>query len=142
MSEEFEPKHYPGNGRDSDPAKKKKTIIAVGAIALAVVVFVSALFFSGTFNRLFTADDTDCTALFTGNWKIDDVTAYEFNGAGSGVMHTNVKDYAFSYSADSTVLHIDFESPAARDCDYRYSFSGATLMIYGNGFRYQMTKTN
>lgn len=76
----------------------------------------------------------------TGTWRIDDTTVYEFDGKGSGVLHTSLNDYAFTYTVEDDTLHIDFASDAATDTAYQYSIKGNTLIFERGGETYKLTK--
>lgn len=75
-----------------------------------------------------------------GTWRIDDATVYEFDGKGSGVLHTSLNDYAFTYTVEDDTLRIDFASSAATDTAYQYSIKGNTLTFERGGEIYKLTK--
>lgn len=66
-----------------------------------------------------------------GTWSIDDITAYQFDGKGSGALVLPDSQYPFAYKISEDVLHIDFESEEARDFDYFFTLEGSRLMLTG-----------
>lgn len=79
-------------------------------------------------------------AEIAGLWKIDDITSYEFDGLGRGIMHTAVDRYTFRYSAENGKLDVDFDIDNAMDAEFTYKISGGTMTMSRNGVDYKMTK--
>lgn len=74
-----------------------------------------------------------------GLWVLDDITSYEFDGAGRGVIHTAI-DFPFSYSAEGGVLYIDVDTDDARDCRYNYTIDGIMMYLDRGDAKYTLTK--
>ena len=64
-----------------------------------------------------------------GTWRYDEVTAYQFDGRGSGSLVLPDTEYPFSYRLTGGKLQIDFESEAARDAAYDYTVTGSELTL-------------
>lgn len=79
-------------------------------------------------------------AQFLGTWQLDEVTTYEFDGQGRGIMLTAVDNYTFVYSADGGKLDIDFDIDDAMDSEYSYSMAGDKLTISRGGATYEFKK--
>jgi hypothetical protein len=76
---------------------------------------------------------------FKGIWVLDNITSYEFDGAGRGVIHTAM-DFPFSYSAEDGALYIDVDTDDARDCRYDYTIDGIMLYLDRGDAKYTLTK--
>lgn len=75
-----------------------------------------------------------------GNWRIDEITVYKFDGYGRGVMLTAVDNYTFAYCAINGHLIIDFDVDNAMDSDYTYKVNGNKMTISRNGQDFNFTK--
>lgn len=75
-----------------------------------------------------------------GSWSLDDVTVYEFDGQGRGIMLTAVDNYTFLYSAENGKLGIDLDTDGGNDFEYTYSVNGDTLTMTRGGKTYTLTK--
>lgn len=107
---------------------RKKGLLAGLIGALAVLLIVIALV------------AMNGNASLAGRWRIDDATVYEFNDDGKGVMRTSLNEYTFTYTAEGSILTIDFENEAARDTEYQYSIKGKTLTLERSSKVYKLTK--
>ena len=75
-----------------------------------------------------------------GTWHADEYTVYEYDGKGSGSMHTSLSEYPFTYEAKDGALSIDSENEASRDTVYQYSIKGKTLTLTREDGTYTLTK--
>lgn len=75
-----------------------------------------------------------------GSWRLDKITVYMFDGAGRGMMLTDVDNYSFMYSAQDGKLDIDFDVDKGNDFEYDYSLDGDTLTITRNEQTFVLTK--
>lgn len=55
-------------------------------------------------------------------------------------MRTSLNEYTFTYTAEGSILTIDFENEAARDTEYQYSIKGKTLTLERSSEVYKLTK--
>ena len=134
--------------RKSSAQGKKKILIAVILVALAVAVALILFVFTRVYNA---QDNTTATTVESGGtpaselegiWKLDDITAYEFDGHDRGVMLTAVDNYTFAYTAQDGKLNIDFDYEGATDSEYTYTINGDKLTMSRNGKDYELTKSN
>ena len=107
--------------RSGKKARRRKTLLAAAAVIFFAAVIVLTVFF---LNKNSESGDG-----LEGLWSLDEVTSYEFDGRGSGVLHTSMNKYAFSYETDGETVKIDFESEAAKDCEYAYSVKNGKLTL-------------
>lgn len=75
-----------------------------------------------------------------GNWRMDDVTVYRFDGYGRGVMEASDANYTFAYTAINGHLYVDIDRDNAMDSDYTYLITGDVLTLTRNGVQYKFTK--
>lgn len=66
-----------------------------------------------------------------GQWRIDEVTAYRFDGKGEGALVLPDLDFPFRYTIKKDILSIDFESESARDFSYTFRVDGDQLTLTG-----------
>ena len=148
----------------TDAKKKQQRTIVIGAVAvlaIVVIVMVVLLLKGGTSSRqttsplypngvLSTSGSRHAVVLLpnggkdamevSGLWRLDQITLYEFDGYGRGIMHTAVDDYSFAYSAQDGVLEIDFDVDNGRDIEYHYVISGDTMTLTNGESSYKFTK--
>ena len=75
-----------------------------------------------------------------GNWHMDKITVYKFDGYGRGVMCTDVDNYTFAYSALNGHLYCDFDVDDAMDSDYTYQITGDVLTLTRGEATFKFTK--
>ncbi len=75
-----------------------------------------------------------------GNWRMDSVTVYKFDGYGRGVMCTDVDNYTFAYTAVNGHLYCDFDVDDAMDSDYTYVLTGDILTLTRGKKTFKFTK--
>ena len=75
-----------------------------------------------------------------GNWRMDKITVYKFDGYGRGVMCTDVDNYTFAYSAMNGHLYCDFDVDDAMDSDYTYQINGDVLTLTRGEATFKFTK--
>ena len=75
-----------------------------------------------------------------GKWRLDQGTAYMFDGQGRGIMLTGVDNYTFLYSAENGKLGIDMDTIAGNDFEYDYTVSGDTLTMTRDGKTFTLKK--
>ena len=109
--------------------KKRLRVLLTGLAAVLLIVLI-----------ILAVKSCSADTSLAGTWRIDDTTVYEFDGKGSGVLHTSLNDYAFTYTVEDDTLHIDFASSAATDTTYQYSIKGNTLTFERGGETYKLTK--
>lgn len=148
----------------ADAKKKQQRTIVIGAVAvlaIVVIVMVVLLLKGGTSSRQTTSplypngvlptsgSRHDVVLLpnggkdameVSGLWRLDQITLYEFDGYGRGIMHTAVDDYSFAYSAQDGVLEIDFDVDNGRDIEYHYVISGDAMTLTNGESSYKFTK--
>lgn len=79
-------------------------------------------------------------AELTGVWKLDEVTVYEFDGKGRGIMLTAVDNYTFIYSAQDGKLAIDYDLDGGTDRLYDYTVNGNKLTLTLDTQKFEFTK--
>ena len=109
--------------------KKRLRVLLTGLAAVLLIVLI-----------ILAVKSCSGDTSLAGTWRIDDATVYEFDGKGSGVLHTSLNDYAFTYTVEDDTLRIDFASSAATDTTYQYSIKGNTLTFERGGETYKLTK--
>ena len=109
--------------------KKRLRVLLTGLAAVLLIVLI-----------ILAVKSCSADTSLAGTWRIDDTTVYEFDGKGSGVLHTSLNDYAFTYTVEDDTLRIDFASSAATDTAYQYSIKGNTLTFERGGETYKLTK--
>ena len=112
-------------------SKKQRRVRIVMVVILAILLIALSVF---------ALKSCSGDSSLSGTWRIDDTTVYEFDGKGSGVLHTSLNDYAFTYTVEDDTLRIDFASSAATDTTYQYSIKGNTLTFERGGETYKLTK--
>lgn len=123
--------------RRSRNAKRKRTkrghSLGVWIVAVLVLVFLVAA--GMTIRGLARGDG------LKGVWRLDDATAYEFDGKGNGTLRLPLDSYAFSYTVEYNVVTLDFEDPAVTDASYSFLRDGKSLTLDTNtGTVYQLEK--
>lgn len=81
-------------------------------------------------------------AELEGSWRLDQVTVYEFDGQGRGIMLTAVDNYTFLYSAENGKLAIDYDSDGGADRLYNYVINGDKLTLTLDDQKFEFTKTD
>ena len=109
--------------------RRRRLLAALTGLALILLIVLIVL----------VVKSCSADTSLAGTWRIDD-TVYEFDGKGSGVLHTSLNDYAFTYTVEDDTLRIDFASSAATDTAYQYSIKGNTLTFERGGEIYKLTK--
>lgn len=144
--------------------KKQQRTIVIGVVAVLAIVIVvmavllinggknsqqttSPLYPNGVLPTSGTRHDVDLlpnggkdAMEVSGLWRLDQITLYEFDGYGRGIMHTAVDDYSFAYSAQDGVLEIDFDVDNGRDIEYHYVISGDSMTLTSGDASYKFTK--
>ena len=87
--------------------------------AAALVLLVIVLLVSGNKDEL------------KGQWRIDEITAYRFDGDGNGALVLPEQEFVFRYTVHEDQLTIDFVSESARDFVYSYQIHGKKLTLTG-----------
>ncbi len=105
----------------------KKAALLLGVVALLLVLSAVVLKM-GNGNPLY------------GNWILDEVTGYEFDRNGKGVMSVQSSEYPFTYQIDGDQLFIDFELESAADRTYTYTIDDDVLKLSAGGQHYEMKK--
>lgn len=118
------------SGKKRRMQRRRRLLAALTGLALILLIVIIVL----------VVKSCSADTSLTGTWRIDDTTVYEFDGKGSGVLHTSLNDYAFTYTVEDNTLHIDFASNAATDTAYQYSIKGNTLTFERGGETYKLTK--
>ena len=75
-----------------------------------------------------------------GSWALDDVTIYEFDGKGRGIMLTAVDNYTFLYSAENGKVAIDYDGDGGTDREYTYTIDGDHMTFTLGDAKYVFTK--
>lgn len=157
----YSPRHDSGGSHGSQPQediarRKAVTIAIIAALLVAAAVALVFIIISATggkqteTNRVVhtTGNRHDVTVAADGGasageleglWKIDDITSYEFDGKGRGIIHT-AEGFPFSYSAENGVLYIDIDTDDAHDSRYEYTIDGLTLTLVRGDSTYVFTK--
>lgn len=154
----YTPRHESGksynNASQNASAGSKQKIIVYSVVGVLIAVALIALVFiltSGGNNGTVVHTEGnrhDVTVAanggangneFEGLWKLDDITSYEFDGSGRGVIHT-AKDFKFSYSADNGSLFIDIDTDDGRDSEYKYTIDGLIMTLSRGDATYILTK--
>lgn len=117
------------SGKKRKMQKRRRLLAALTGLALILLIVLIVL----------VVKSCSADTSLAGTWRIDD-TVYEFDGKGSGVLHTSLNDYAFTYTVEDDTLRIDFASSAATDTAYQYSIKGNTLTFERGGEIYKLTK--
>lgn len=69
------------------------------------------------------------TDRFNGNWSVDGITSFEFDGKGNGILKVPTDEYKFTYILDKDQIYIYYESEEATDATYKYSFQDDKLNL-------------
>lgn len=103
------------------PRKKKNRMlpVAIVLVVLAVVLAVVLL-------RSCSKGDA-----LEGQWRFDEITAYYFDGKGSGALILPEQRFEFRYKVQEDKLEIDFVSESARDFSYTFLIAGEYLTLTG-----------
>lgn len=117
------------SGKKRKMQRRRRLLAALTGLALILLIVLIVL----------VVKSCSADTSLAGTWRIDD-TVYEFDGKGSGVLHTSLNDYAFTYTVEDDTLRIDFASSAATDTAYQYSIKGNTLTFERGGEIYKLTK--
>ena len=110
---------------------KKNNRLKVIIIFIIILVFTVAIIVinkngNKTINnnkKLKTKDE------LVGTWAVDEVTKYEFDGSGNGIMKLPSSEYKFTYILHNNQIYIDFESDRAKDSDYEYNIENNNKLI-------------
>lgn len=117
------------SGKKRRMQRRRRLLAALTGLALILLIVLIVL----------VVKSCSADTSLAGTWRIDD-TVYEFDGKGSGVLHTSLNDYTFTYTVEDNTLRIDFASNAATDTAYQYSIKGNTLTFERDGEIYKLTK--
>ena len=139
----------------NNDGKKTKRIIVYVVVGILIAAAITALIImivsgskgtkqvthtEGTRHDVTVAADGGADAdKLKGIWVLDDITSYEFDGTGRGIIHTAM-DFPFSYSAEGGVLYIDVDTDDARDCRYNYNIDGIMMYLDRGDAKYTLTK--
>lgn len=118
------------SGKKRRMQRRRRLLAALTGLALILLIVIIVL----------AVKSCSGETSLAGTWRIDDATVYEFDGKGSGVLHTSLNDCAFTYTVEDDTLRIDFASSAATDTAYQYSIKGNTLTFERGGETYKLTK--
>lgn len=118
------------SGKKRKMQRRRRLLAALTGLAFILLIVLIVL----------AVKSCSADTSLAGTWRIDDATVYEFDGKGSGVLHTSLNDYAFTYTVEDDTLRIDFASSAATDTAYQYSIKGNTLTFERDGETYKLTK--
>lgn len=120
---------------DQKNERKYGYLIAVLAILLICISIIVIAF---------TKDKGNINDILYGNWNLDDVTEYYFDGQGNGSLNLPDKAYSFTYEIKDDELSIDFENENARDITYKFVINGNDLTIISDEnnetIKYLLTK--
>lgn len=98
--------------------RRQKRILVLSAIILFVIIMlITGLKSCSADNKL------------TGLWKLDDMTAYQFDNDGTGAMVLTNRKYDFTFKIKGDQLCIDYESEMLVDGNYTYLIKGDTLTL-------------
>lgn len=143
---------FADSGREDNKSKRIIVYIVVGVLIAAAITALIFMIVSGSKSTeqvthteglrhdvTVAADGGADADKFKGIWVVDNITSYEFDGSGRGVIHTAM-DFPFSYSAENGVLYIDVDTDDARDCRYDYTIDGIMLYLDRGDAKYTLTK--
>ena len=111
---------------DRRTRRKRKKQNPIGRFAWHVLFFVMIalfLFSAAMIVRMFTRDE------LAGQWALDQITVYEFDGHGRGTLQLPLNSYDFSYRRNEQELTIDFDEDTATDNVYSYTVSDTSLEL-------------
>ena len=91
--------------------------------ALILIIIIGFIIFSVIKNN--KKDELE------GNWTVDGITNYEFDGKGNGKLKVPSNEYKFTYVLQNNKIYIDYESDKATDSDYEYSLDNNKLELKG-----------
>lgn len=111
------------NQEKTQGRRRRKKQSPVKHVVLAVLLILAAVLLV---LRGCTGGD-----VLKGQWSIDTVTSYSFDGRGGGALILPEKEYAFRYVLEGDDLSIDFENESARDFRYTCKLEGDTLTLTG-----------
>ncbi len=116
----------------------KPIVILVLSLALLLCVFL--VLHNGKTVPAKESNKTLDDLKVSGMYRLDEITAYEFDGNGKGVMYTDVSSYAFEYKMEKNKLSIDFENEVATDKTYDFSIDGNVLILKSGEQTYRLVK--
>ena len=146
-------RRFSDSNKDDNKTKRIVVYVVVGVLIAAAVTALIFMIVSGSKSTdsgvkhtegarhdvTVAADGGADADKLKGLWVLDNITSYEFDGAGRGVIHTAM-DFPFSYSAESGALYIDVDTDDARDCRYDYTIDGIMLYLDRGDAKYTLTK--
>lgn len=130
--------------------QKKKSNMPKILFVLILIIIAIIIFFivknkdNNNDNNLNKTSNTT-TDNFKGNWTIDGISNYEFDGKGNGKLKLPKNEYSFKYTIENNEIYLDYEDEKATDSDYEYSFEDEKIVLKGikdTTGTYELTKQN
>ena len=130
--------------RQKKKSNMPKILFVLILIIIAIIVFFVVKSKNTNNNNLNKTSNTSIDN-FIGNWTIDGITNYEFDGKGNGKLKLPKNEYSFKYTIENNEIYLDYEDEKATDSDYEYSFEDEKLVLKGINSTtgtYELTKQN
>lgn len=75
-----------------------------------------------------------------GEWRIDEITSFTFDGNGKGVLHTDRDDHIFDYCLKDNIIIMDFNNVNIENPQYKYEIKDNQLVLKSSDKQYLLTK--
>lgn len=119
--------------------KIRRMLFALFFLAIAVLSIVM-ICKRCSFGKRKNASDGESDPL-SGEYCIDDYTAYEFDGKGHGALCLgDTTRYVFDYTVEDSTLRLDYADVAIPDEAYTFALEDDTLLIENESISQRMTK--
>ena len=119
--------------------ENKKTIykIMIISIIFIVLIIVSSAVVTNhgeKFNSIVKTDE------LKGQWCVDEVTSFTFDGKGKGILHTDIGEYCFDYVLEDNAIIMEFNSEEIGNPKYTYEVIDNQLVLNSLDKQYMLVK--
>lgn len=135
-----------GNNKKKTIGLNYKLIVSLIVLLALFIVFCVVVFVNPqqekTVNPETKSESTDIvrTGDLKSVYRLDEVTIYEFDSEGRGILYTDVNSYGFSYIIDKDKVILDFDDERATDKTYTFSLNGDVLTLKGGTQTYNLKR--
>ena len=112
--------------RHNNKKKKNKAVLKLLLLIAILVIAVLVTYF--VTKKSISSNDKD---NLKGNWSVDDITFYEFDGKGTGKLKVPSEEFEFTYIIHNDEIYLDYKDEKAKDSDYQFSVEGNKLTLKG-----------
>ena len=111
--------------------KQHSNRIKILFVIVCILILILIFFVDKIFTKNSNIATDNITDFLVGNWTIDGITNYEFDGKGEGKLKLPKNEYSFNYTIENSKIHLDYKDEEATDSDYEYSFKDDELILKG-----------